>query len=593
MVMAKSSRQTTYHIRRVVEYSHFFIGESPIDIGSMLRRFNRKSLIRVATILSHHYGNYSIPDGKITLFSMCSKKHISYLNNLFQAYFEREKINEGQKVEILTYRTTLELWRWIFSIHAKDFRNDVSESDFELLLFKVILAINEKIVSFKDRKEKYQLDELLFLNGFLTNDSNHYDIKAILQPQMYYFQQLIDFIPSNEVLTKATKKLFLGWGIQSWQPYYTTIVYIASETDKYIANNGSGVPVITPNWIASNQKTGFLSASLIEHLSIDEDDYLPFNEVDVEGKALNVDYRHFRSKPFVKLNDGSGYVVINNQLLCERLFNSLYFDFCPLINGKQGCCGFFDYNKQFVEKVLFRNTFCNCLPSGCYTFPMRGIEREEMDHEPDFYGRTKRGELIVVECKAIKMNGECRDDGDYARLLDELHEKIVLKTRNLDKKRKEHKGEPEPIGVGQLVHHIDSIDADTFEWDPNIPDDVAYYPMLVFEDIKLVQTEILSIVNRWFYEELKKKKDLELSEAIMPIMVVSINTLYLYNDLLTNRGFCNVIDSFVRENAVYDKNTGMYNVSGVADFDRYLRYNPYKKAGDATKWVKKIMSAYN
>ena len=32
----------------------------------------------------------------------------------------------------------------------------------------------------------------------------------------------------------------------------------------------------------------------------------------------------------------------------------------------------------------------------------------------------------------IKMNGEIRDYADYDRLLDELHEKVVLKTRNLD-----------------------------------------------------------------------------------------------------------------------------------------------------------------
>ena len=240
--------------------------------------------------------------------------------------------------------------------------------------------------------------------------------------------------------------------------------------------------------------------------------------------------------------------------------------------------------------MLFRNTFFKCLPSNCLTFPELGIEYEEKDHEPDFYARTKRGELIVVECKAIKMNGECRDDGDYARLLDELHEKIVLKTRNLDKTRKEHKGEPEPIGVGQLVHHIDSIDADTFEWDSNIPDDVTYYPMLVFEDVKLVQTGILSIVNRWFYEELKEKKELVVSEAIMPIMVVSINTLYLYDSLLAKRGICNVIDAFVNESATYDKNTGTYKVSAVADFDQYLRCNPFKKASEATKWLKKIMT---
>jgi hypothetical protein len=122
---------------------------------------------------------------------------------------------------------------------------------------------------------------------------------------------------------------------------------------------------------------------------------------------------------------------------------------------------------------------------------------------------------------------------------------------------------------------------------------VTYYPILVFEDVKLVQTGILSIVNRWFYEELKKKKELELSEAIMPIMVVSINTLYLYDNLLSKRGVCNVIDEFVKGNATYDKNSGMYHIPAVADFDQYLRYNPFKKASDATKWLKKIMTVNN
>lgn len=173
-----------------------------------------------------------------------------------------------------------------------------------------------------------------------------------------------------------------------------------------------------------------------------------------------------------------------------------------------------------------------------------------------------------MECKAVKMNGECRDDGDYLRLLDELHEKIVLKTRNLDKSRKDYKGEPEPIGVGQLIHHIDSIEADSFPWDSRIPDDVIYYPILVFENIKLVQKGILSIVNRWFNEEVEKKKDLDLKDiSCMPVMVVSINTLYLYDELLLKKGLTNVIDSFLRDNAVYDDCTGEYNLIATADFD--------------------------
>ena len=593
MLRNKNTKQSTIRVRRVVEYSDFFFDESPIDVGATLRRYNRNTLIRTAAILSLHFGNICVPDNEYTLFSDISRKHIPHLNSLFKAYYKRIGMVEGQKVQILTYRTGLELWRNVFAIHAEEFTDEVAESDIEFLLFKVLLTINEKLVSFNERKELYKLDELIFLNGFLTNDSNNYDIQAVLQPQMYYFQQLVDFIPTNEVLSKASEKLLHDWGIDSWQPYYTTIVIIASESDKYYKKKENGVPIIRPQWLEENKESGFLSPALMEHLYIDEDEYIPCNDEDAVKKELNVDYRRFRSKPFVKMKkDGSGYVVINNQLLCERLFNSLYFDFLPLINKSKGSVGFFDYNKNFIEKVLFRDTFFKCLPSNCYTFPLRGDDRDqEDDYEPDFYVRTKCGELIIVECKAIKMNGECRDDGDYVRLLDELHEKIVLKTRNLDKTRKEYKGEPEPIGVGQLIHHIDSIEADTFQWDNNIPDDVSYYPILVFEDVKLVQTGILSMVNRWFIEEVEKKKELNLKDiSCMPVMVVSINTLYLYDKLLQKRGFTNVIDSFIRDYAVYDEQDGIYHLPETADFDAYLRRNPFRKAGEAVKWINNFMS---
>lgn len=584
------SKQTTLEIRRVIEYRQFFAGEAPIDISTVLKSYSRNILVRMAAVLSLHYGNMCWPDPKSTLFSESSKKHIPYLNQLFKAYYKREGLTPGQKVEVLTYRTSLELWRQIFAIHVDEFINDIKEEDIELNLFKVVLSINEKIVGFSDRKEDYKLDELMFLNCFLTNDNNNYDLKYTLQPQLYYFHQLINYITTNEVLTKATNVLFEDWGITSWQQYYTTLFIIASETDGYIKRKDNGVPIISPNWIEQNSE--FISLSLLEHLYIDEEEYIAYNEEDVTPKELNVDYRKFRSKPLVKLKDGTGYVVINNQLICERLYNSLYFDFVPLINKLKKDCKPFDYNKDFVEKVLFRNTIFNCIPSNCYTFPQRGGGAgAERSHEPDYYARNNRGELIIVECKAIKMNGECRDNGDYARLLDELHEKIVLKTKNLDKTRKEYKGVPEPIGVGQLAHHIDAIDADTFEWDTEIPDDVAYYPLLVFEDVKLVQKGILSMVNRWFYEELSEKKELELSDAVKPIMVVSINTLYLYDNLLRRRGI-NVIDAFIRENAQYNPDTGQYIISPMADFDEYLCKNSFNKRGDMMKWHKMLMDGF-
>lgn len=110
---------------------------------------------------------------------------------------------------------------------------------------------------------------------------------------------------------------------------------------------------------------------------------------------------------------------------------------------------------------------------------------------------------------------------------------------------------------------------------------------MVFEDVKLVQKGILSIVNRWFYEEVKKEKELSMSDtACMPIMVVSINTLYLQDKLLQKRGLTNVIDSFVAENAKQDSKTGEYRISELADFDEYLRNNPYNKRSDMMRWHK-------
>lgn len=160
MLRNRNTKQSTIRVRRVVEYSDFFFGEAPIDIAATLRLYNRNTLIKTAAILSLHYGNICVPDNEYTLFSDISRKHIPYLNRLFKAYYKRTGMVEGQKVQILTYRTGLELWRDVFAIHAEEFSNEVAESDIEFLLFKVLLTINEKLVSFNERKELYKLDEL-------------------------------------------------------------------------------------------------------------------------------------------------------------------------------------------------------------------------------------------------------------------------------------------------------------------------------------------------------------------------------------------------------------------------------------------------
>ena len=108
----------------------------------------------------------------------------------------------------------------------------------------------------------------------------------------------------------------------------------------------------------------------------------------------------------------------------------------------------------------------------------------------------------------------------------------------------------------------------------------------------MVHKGILSMVNRWFYEDVKKEewKELDLANiSCMPIMVVSINTLYLYDSLLLKRGLTKVINAFVSENASYDTEIGWYKIFPMADFDEYLRKNKYNKRGDMIKWHKNLL----
>ena len=221
------NKKRVIEIRRVIEYYQFFEGEKRIDVVDTLKLFSRHKLIRMATVLSLFYGNLHIPDNKRTLFSHYSSKYIGYLNHCFDIYLKKINYQLGQKVQIVTYRTTLELWRHIFAIKADEYQNLVKDEDAELLLFKVILTLNERIVYIKESdKKKFKLDELLFLSSFLTNDSNNYNFQAVFQPQLYYFYCFINAIEKNEVLTAASIILLKKWGITSWRQYLVTFMHI-------------------------------------------------------------------------------------------------------------------------------------------------------------------------------------------------------------------------------------------------------------------------------------------------------------------------------------------------------------------------------
>ena len=81
-------KKSKLYLRRILEYTSFFNDKKELDVIAVLKKFNRSDLVRMAALLSLHYGNFEMPNQQKTLFSELSEKHMTLLNNLFKQYYE-------------------------------------------------------------------------------------------------------------------------------------------------------------------------------------------------------------------------------------------------------------------------------------------------------------------------------------------------------------------------------------------------------------------------------------------------------------------------------------------------------------------------
>lgn len=78
-------------------------------------------------------------------------------------------------------------------------------------------------------------------------------------------------------------------------------------------------------------------------------------------------------------------------------------------------------------------------------------------------------------------------------------------------------------------------------------------------------------------EELRKIEYIHLTEIkCMPIIPVSINTLFLYDDKIQKKGLFKMIEDYVRMTSKYQED-GSYLLDPLADFDAYLRTYSFRK----------------
>lgn len=558
-------------IEKILEFHDLFPEEKEIDISSVLKKYSKKYLVLSSNVLSHNYGRAYIPDKNNTFFSSHSKKHIEDLTNRFE---QLTKIS-GQKIFCYcTTKTSLELMRIIFSIPINEYKNDGDIEDFEYDLFRVILQINENLMSFKS-SNKYDLATLSFLNFFIMNDISGQDVRDVFIRQVQYYSVLSDFIETYQDCTIAKENFYKNVGITKMSDYAKTWLALFTLEFEYQKKQGKGCPILDLNRL--QDVNGTLNIPVLDFLSINLNEHISYSNTEIKSRDNNVDYRIFRSRPLIKISDKK-YIIYCFPILVERLYNSLFFD---LKDSFKDAFNF--YNKDFVEKVLFQPQVLQCLNEKITSkiYPSRemilcGDKIKEEDNQPDFYLR-ENDNLILFECKAIRVNGELKDKSDIDELLSILKNKLYYSIENIDKSRGKKKN-AERVGVTQLVQQMKMIDADTFKWDNNIPDEVAYYPVIVLEDPRFVVPGLSYIINSWYQSLIEQ----ELPEQMChPIVVMSIDMLMLYSHIFKAESFHNVFDKYFKQAVCYSANGVTWTFDPLADFNVFMqekyKLSPQKK----------------
>lgn len=434
-----------YTIQKILEFHDLFPEENDLDVRTLLTKYSREYVVRCCHVLCNNYGNAAfIPDTNNTFFSDVSTKHISNLNSRILRYFNATGQN---KICYCTIKTVLELMRIAFSIPIQEYRNDGQKEDSEYDLFRSVLMLNEQLMNFS-HADQLDLSTLLFSCYYVQNDIINQDTKYTFVRQVIHYKRLSEFLTNHPQCKNALNLFFQKMGIKSMDEYSKTWMSLVVLSMDYQKKKIKACPIF--DYYSLKDEDSLISKNVLDNLSIDITETIAYNAEDAESRDDNVDYRTFRSRPLVRIKEGQ-YLIYSLHLLLERLYSSLFFDIKDGFNN-----AFSFYNKEFVERRLFQPAGLAALSKYTSFFLPSRVDVETLNTpieekgQPDFYVREDYN-IILFECKAIRIKGEVKDKSDITELLDLLKEKLYQSTKNTDKSRK-NKKKPEDLGVKQLVN---------------------------------------------------------------------------------------------------------------------------------------------
>lgn len=458
------------------------------------------------------------------------------------------------KIQLYTNRTMLEILRTTFSIPPEQFINKASEEEVAILLFQVQLLVNQKIFRIVNGECATPAELELFFMYISGGDDNDYRTLSIRQNLYTYY--LKDFLLIDERGTRLKSSFLARIGVNSIEEYYRTITALSAFYHRLQCKSNSLLV------ISDGKLPNQINKKVYKYLTLKFDEIIPYDK--------NYDYKFFRSHPVLQISDDSS-IILDSQLLSECQYNNLFF---ALKNENTEGNYFQYYTSNFVEHHLFHEALKRCQGRWAIKYIFASDNGQEMDCQPDYYIRDKYGNIFLFECKGFKISGELKDKCDLKQFIEQIKMKLYYN----EKKKKD-------LGVKQLIKQIELIEDDRQEWDTKIPNDVGYYPVIVLEDYKLCKPGLTALLNDWYKEALQEAQLTDVT--CYPLVVMSIDTLFLYSDKFSKKGFERFFNEFFEENSMIEQSEEC-ELRGYleADFNLFM----YEKYG-ISELIKREMCA--
>ncbi len=534
-----------------------FFGENAINEGieDIVKQIPREMLFNFVGILNNIYGDATLD--KLALFF--STKSINNRRFIFHRVQELREENPQRAFLFCSDATCMEIMRYAFAYSPANGRFALDEERGEMLFFKLLLLINEKIVTYK-QIEKNSVTKMCFLLSVINPVIRTESVQDVRNRTAYQMELAVNFfemISKREEYTQLIQMFLDCHHISSWEDYVITIYGILAAGQFKSGRIKKGLNIDVDH---------LLTKEVLESISLPYDTRINYSATNKDDRYSNSDYRVLRDKPIIKMGNGD-FFIYNIEFLIDRLFNSLYFELKSLNqSAKLGIDVTKLFTDTFSERIMFDAYLDKSVNKNFY----QGISESECSKKytkkdgelgaPDYI--VKRGnDVFLFECKDIRISGEIIETHDYEKIINEYKNKLFCKC---GKKNKPHR-----IGITQLTGHIETIRTDRFNW-CYVDKDSTIYPVLVISDYKNVKMGFNIIANKWYQSSLNGLGIINKNNK--PLIVMSFITLFKYNALFYKDGFKHYFDLYINSvsQSQVDDIIG-YNQT----FDYFMSQYPY------------------